>query len=49
MSDTFIYEKPTHVRSRVNEAKKMIAKYHEKYQKIAIVSHYNTINYINAE
>lgn len=50
MIETMIYELPEQVRWRANKIKSMIRdKYAGKYKHIAIVAHYNIINYLMAE
>lgn len=45
MTETMIYETPTNVRNRAQKIKKRLQEYSKKYKKIAVVAHYNTINY----
>lgn len=49
MCPTFVYEKPESVRSRVWRIKQLLKNYKEKYNKIAVVAHYNIINFIIAK
>lgn len=50
MIETMIFEVPEQVRRRTNLIKEMIRdKYANKYKHIAIVAHYNIINYLMAE
>ena len=49
MIETQIYEVPANVRARTQRVKKMLQEYRKKYNKIAVVSHYNTINYTCSE
>lgn len=49
MIETFIYEHPEQVRHRSNRIKEMIRdKYAGKYKHIAVVAHYNIINFLMA-
>ena len=45
MTDTLIYETPLSMRHRAKKIKQLLQSYREKYQKVAIVAHYNTIRY----
>ena len=45
MHDTQLFEIPIEVRKRAGRIKEMIKKYKQKYSKIAVVAHYNTINF----
>ena len=50
MSETLISELPEQVRSRTNRIKQLIRdKYANKYKHIAVVAHYNIINYLMAK
>jgi broad specificity phosphatase PhoE len=50
MTETMMYEHPENVRDRCNRIKEMVKnKYAGKYKHIAIVAHYNIINYLMAE
>lgn len=49
MAETLMYELPSQVRARCNNIKQMIRdKYAGKYKHIAVVAHYNIINYLMA-
>ena len=45
MIETHIYELPINVRRRAGKIKEMLKEYRKKYEKIAVVAHYNTINF----
>jgi hypothetical protein len=49
MTETMLYEVPEQVRRRAYKIKEMIRdKYASKYRHIAIVAHYNVINFMMA-
>lgn len=49
MTETMLYETPEQVRRRSNKIKEMIRdKYANKYRHIAVVAHYNVINFLMA-
>lgn len=45
MKKTFIYETPTNLRKRTTALKALLREYRSKYNKIAIVTHYNIIRF----
>lgn len=50
MIETYIYEHPEQIRKRTYQIKEMVRdKYASKYKHIAIVAHYNIINYLMAQ
>ena len=50
MNETFIYETAEQVRRRTNKIKEMIRdKYAGQHKHIAVVAHYNIINYLMAD
>lgn len=49
MSEFNSYETPANVKKRVKKIKQLIKKYREKYGTIAVVAHFNTINYTVAK
>lgn len=46
MKTTLLFENPTCMRNRGERIKQVIKKYKEKYNKIGIVAHFCTINYV---
>jgi hypothetical protein len=44
-----VFEHALEIRQRTNQVKKIIAEYQQKYKKIAVVSHYYTIQTLLAE
>jgi hypothetical protein len=45
MTETMLFELPINVRERSYRIKQMLESYKSRYQRIAVVAHYNTINY----
>lgn len=43
-----VYEDPLAFRKRIQNVKHLLDKYRQKYEKIAIVTHYYTIEYLTA-
>lgn len=49
MNSTMLYEVPLNLRRRCLRIKEMLRGYRKKFKKIAVVAHYNTINYTISE
>jgi hypothetical protein len=45
MAETMIYETPTNLRNRAQKIKERLQEYSKKHKKIAVIAHFNTINY----
>ena len=48
LSKRIVYEQPIDLRIRIAKLKKALTEYKEKYNKIAIVAHYYTIEFIKS-
>lgn len=49
MNSTMLYELPVNLRKRCFRIKEMLRSYRKRFNKIAVVAHYNTINYTISE
>ena len=49
MSEKLCYETPKNVRERSKKVKQLLAKYSERYNSVAVVAHFNTINFTVAK
>jgi hypothetical protein len=49
MSEHDSYETPKNLRKRIKKIKELLGKYKQKYNTIAVVAHFNIINYISAK
>lgn len=48
MREKKVYEDALTFRKRIQDVKSLLDKYREKYERIAVVTHYYTIQYISA-
>jgi len=45
MAKSKIFELPLNVRNRVSKIKRLLLEYKKQYHTIAVIAHYNTINF----